>query len=1331
MNKLFIFILTIFIVANCYYVSDVDAVWFNDTRDYKRPIVIEGIGLDMPEDYQKILEIDYDSDMLNNFDDLQTTWLNTTDSEEYQIDYWIESQNDGTNITLWAEVPVIYNETTNTTVYIYYGNNSGSVNSESNASATLGAGIDHLYTMRNNANDMINNDNGTVYGAIPTTDRNSISNEAYYFDGTNDYITFSTITNYPTSTFTFSFWYNRLIDSGGWERVFSISDTGSADVQFQITNADVIMLSIIDNVTSDVCYSTTTETTNTAEWMYLTGTFDGQYLKVYKNGVLKQNTNCGVITPKVSALPINFGRLLTIYDAEIKIDDARFYNKDLTQEQIESMYAPTEPNYTIGAEESSNTVPTVTANVSNPSPIYTNNDWLINLTATDPDTGDNLTGYVNFYVNTTFIGLYSSAMTNNTNTLVATLQSSNFSNADNLTAETWVGDDFVNTTAVNITVTVQDIFVVTLNSPDNETITTDNTPDFNFTVANSASDYNCELFIDDIGYGVNATTLNDVPTIITANSTVSDATYDWYVNCSYDATVNQSEIREITIDTTAPQISIYSPRNTTYNTTTINLDVSAVESNPDTWWYSLNGGINTTFTPNTTTDFSVYCYQESVNVSTSCGGVSTGVYSGIGSTWYDGNWGTSYSIIEGTSVYMNYTKPANSLNTSLWVGKSGSTGDFDGNMSIPQTCWDYNDTTLIFRYNAVSTKYFQCYNGVSWVTTGGTGNGYVVMWEEAMWWDILEYNEGQNNITVWANDTVGNENNSDMIYFTIDTIFPQIEFVSPTYTNNTNITNTYTYINWTVTEINQDTMIFNWNGTNSTVTNEYINKISLADGAYTYYVWVNDTASNSNQTETRTITIDTTKPVTTINDTNSDWRNTTLQFTLSCDDGIGVGCDIILYCKDVAGTCTPNTVYSSAVSVTTQGESYVRYNSNDTLNNTELIKQQLYRIDTVPPQIIINSPENTTYYDIDEIDLNILTEDIENIWYSYNGGENKIINTTYESTQFCYQETANISTSCGGLDTGLYSLVDNYLYINYTNPERSTNNTIWTVKHGFNDTYNITLPITCSNRNIIELRMFSNLSYYTPWDGTSYSQCFNGTWNTIGSVSLDYHWVGSIYRDTLHDDNIYDENWNTYLLYNEYYDDWFYDIENPTASGQAGPNAARLFEEAIWWNVTYDIYNILIILDETPYHNITVWANDTIGNLNSTTVFFSLWNTSITVNYTSGEYLDFTVTSYDGIFAAIGQNDTTPAINITNVGNVNLYINVTVNTTQESCMTFWMSEDATLNISEDYNVTDTTQTIITDLEINESDYLWAWMQFDSCTVGTLIWYTDYYDSFES
>jgi len=61
-----------------------------------------------------------------------------------------------------------------------------------------------------------------------------------------------------------------------------------------------------------------------------------------------------------------------------------------------------------------------------------------------------------------------------------------------------------------------------------------------------------------------------------------------------------TETRTLGIDTVAPTITIYSPQNITYNNVSqASLQVSANET-VNSWWYKINGGSNTTFSPNIT-----------------------------------------------------------------------------------------------------------------------------------------------------------------------------------------------------------------------------------------------------------------------------------------------------------------------------------------------------------------------------------------------------------------------------------------------------------------------------------------------------------------------------------------------------------------------------------------------------------------------------------------------------------------------------------------------------------------------------------------------------------
>lgn len=101
-----------------------------------------------------------------------------------------------------------------------------------------------------------------------------------------------------------------------------------------------------------------------------------------------------------------------------------------------------------------NNIPEITASAEKPDEIFTNTDWLINITATSNDTYMNV--YTQFYVNDSAVGgLQVFNITNNTNSLIATLASGNFTGKDNLTADVWAGNPQGNSSNTTLTATVQ------------------------------------------------------------------------------------------------------------------------------------------------------------------------------------------------------------------------------------------------------------------------------------------------------------------------------------------------------------------------------------------------------------------------------------------------------------------------------------------------------------------------------------------------------------------------------------------------------------------------------------------------------------------------------------------------------------------------------------------------------------------------------------------------------------------------------------------------------------------------------------------------------------
>jgi len=115
---------------------------------------------------------------------------------------------------------------------------------------------------------------------------------------------------------------------------------------------------------------------------------------------------------------------------------------------------------------------------------------------------------------------------------------------------------------------------INLEYPEDNTInSSDKTPDFIFNVTdNTASVLDCELFIMDYegnirGYGNNQSVLNDTTTKITANTSLYDGNYTWWINCSDGLNINQSETRNLTIAFPFV-ITLEYPADETENTTT-------------------------------------------------------------------------------------------------------------------------------------------------------------------------------------------------------------------------------------------------------------------------------------------------------------------------------------------------------------------------------------------------------------------------------------------------------------------------------------------------------------------------------------------------------------------------------------------------------------------------------------------------------------------------------------------------------------------------------------------------------------------------------------------
>lgn len=195
-----------------------------------------------------------------------------------------------------------------------------------------------------NANDGSGNGfNGTVNGAVLTTDKDGNSNSAYDFDGTNDYIDIS-LAYAPTTSadFTVSIWTEKT--SGVIDRRFLVGkyqNLSAANSNFYISSNSE-SFQIVGNGTNSHTFSISEITT----WYHVVVTYssDGS-ISTYINGVLEATSTVN-LSSSVSSQPFkiaSIGNTSLYYDG--KIDDIGVWNRVLTAEEITNIYYEGNPPF--------------------------------------------------------------------------------------------------------------------------------------------------------------------------------------------------------------------------------------------------------------------------------------------------------------------------------------------------------------------------------------------------------------------------------------------------------------------------------------------------------------------------------------------------------------------------------------------------------------------------------------------------------------------------------------------------------------------------------------------------------------------------------------------------------------------------------------------------------------------------------------------------------------------------------------------------------------------------------------------------------------------------
>ena len=205
-------------------------------------------------------------------------------------------------------------------------------------------GLVGYWSFTGNANDESGyNHNGTVTGAVLTSNRMEASNSAYSFDGLSDYIYITNSSLVSGGYATISIW----VKTDGLGTYYPIISGNQNDYNIFIEK-DSVMLWIVTNkpTGSSPCTSFTTKYGYLPpnQWNHIVMTYDGTTLKMFINNILsKSSPATGQIwTPQSDYLAFGVYFLNGSPNAtntyKGKLDDVRIYNRALSTDEINALY---------------------------------------------------------------------------------------------------------------------------------------------------------------------------------------------------------------------------------------------------------------------------------------------------------------------------------------------------------------------------------------------------------------------------------------------------------------------------------------------------------------------------------------------------------------------------------------------------------------------------------------------------------------------------------------------------------------------------------------------------------------------------------------------------------------------------------------------------------------------------------------------------------------------------------------------------------------------------------------------------------------------------------
>jgi hypothetical protein len=271
--------------------------------------------------------------------------------------------------------------------------------------------------------------------------------------------------------------------------------------------------------------------------------------------------------------------------------------------------------------------------------------------------------------------------------------------------------------------------------------------------------------------------------------------------------------------------------------------------------------------------------------------------------------------------------------------------------------------------------------------------------------------EGTSYFRYTSNDSLGNNETVQQVIVKLDRTAPTTTFTA-VYYNTTNVTD-YTNNTWVVglnVTINVSCADGSGAGCNRTMycsgvgctpSTAFAGPVAVTTGGVSYFRFASlDNASNTEVAQELVINL--AAPVTSITAmnlpantsfANNTWtRANNVSINLSCASPNGGTCNSTLYCTGVA--CVPNATMGASIRIDSNGTTYFRYRSNNTLGINEPINTFVVKIDRTLPVVSILSPEGGSSSSTNAVvDFDATDENLDSCWWNQ-GGSNASISCT-------------------------------------------------------------------------------------------------------------------------------------------------------------------------------------------------------------------------------------------------------------------------------------------------------------------------------------------------